>query len=61
MDLWRLKIWDLEKGRFNYRIIYAYQISNHCFHMLAVVHRDFNYEPNHPITKRILNDYSELT
>lgn len=59
-DLWRLKLWDLEDAGLRYRIIYAYEISSHCFHILAVVHRDFDYDPTHLVTQRILNDYAEL-
>lgn len=59
-DLWRLKLWDLEDAGLRYRIIYAYEISTHCFHILAVVHRDFDYERTHPVTQRILNDYANL-
>lgn len=59
-DLWRLKLLDLERAGLHYRIIYAYDIPSHRFHILAVVHRDFNYDANDPITQRILRDYREL-
>lgn len=59
-DLWRLKLWDLEDAGLIYRIIYAYEVSGHCFHILAVVHRDFDYEPTHLVTQRILSDYEDL-
>lgn len=59
-DLWRLKLWDLEDAGLRYRIIYAYDKSSQRFHILAVVHRDFDYEPAHPVTQRILADYAQL-
>jgi hypothetical protein len=64
-NLWRLKIKDLEQlGRhYRYRIIYAFLPRKQHYHVLAVIHRDkFNYEtdPNHPITQRILKAYAIL-
>jgi mRNA-degrading endonuclease RelE of RelBE toxin-antitoxin system len=60
LDLWRLKLWELEDAGLKYRIIYAYKIDSLCFHILAVVHRDFDYDPAHLVTRRILHDYAEL-
>lgn len=64
-DVWRLKIfeWDFTrnvKRTIPYRVIYAYDIKCVTFRILAVVHRDFNYEDDHPITQRILKAYSQL-
>jgi hypothetical protein len=60
LALWRLKLWDLEQDGIRYRIIYAYQIESRCFWVLGVVHRDFNYDFNHPTTKRILAQAAKL-
>ena len=60
-DIWRLKDWELEGLRLNYRVIYAYHIKDRCFHILAIVPRSFNYEENSPISKRIFADYLDLT
>lgn len=60
LDLWRLKLWNLEDAGLMYRIIYAYKINEYCFHILAVVHRDFDYAPEHDVTRRILDDYASL-
>lgn len=60
IDLWRFKIWDLEKVGLQYRVIYFYHVREHCYYVLAIVHRDFNYDPQHPITKRILRDCAAL-
>ncbi|MET4160498.1 hypothetical protein ABIE61_000312 [Marinobacterium sp. MBR-111] len=63
-DLYRIKIWEPDRARaLPYRVIYAYlpldRIAN--FVVLGVIHRkDFNYEPDHSFTKRILHDYHDL-
>ena len=64
-DVWRLKVfeWNLSNARKNvipYRIIYAYDLKCLSFRILAVVHRDFEYENDHPVTQRVLKAYSEL-
>lgn len=59
-DLWRLKIWTKPRGSLRYRIVYAYEASSQQYHVLAIVHRDFNYENDHEITKRILAAYRAL-
>lgn len=61
-DLWRLKLFDLENVGLRYRIIYAYALENgiQTFYILAIVHRDFDYDPIHEITKRLIHTYIEL-
>ena len=59
-DLWRLKIWDLEKQGLMYRIIYAFIPLTKHHHILAIAPREFNYDSSHPISKRILSAYEEL-
>ncbi len=59
-DLWRLKIWTEPKGSLGYRIVYAYEPRSLQYHVLAIVHRDFNYERDHAITQRILKAYKDL-
>lgn len=62
-DLWRLKAWDCEDELIPYRVIYAFHpASPHRktpeLEILAVVERSkYNYERDHPITKRVLRDY----
>jgi mRNA-degrading endonuclease RelE of RelBE toxin-antitoxin system len=57
-DLWRMKYWD----KADYRIIYAFIPATKEHFVLAVVdRRHFNYEQNHPITKRILRAYETIT
>jgi hypothetical protein len=59
-DIWRLKFWELEHQGLPYRVIYALKRGTGDHHVLAVAHRDFDYEPNHPTTQRILRAYEEL-
>lgn len=59
-DLWRLKIWTEPKGSLRYRIVYAYEPRTLQYHVLAIVHRNFNYERDHEITQRILKAYKDL-
>lgn len=53
-DLWRVKIWSLERQGLRYRIIYAFVPKKRHYYVLAVTPRDFNYDGNHEITQRIL-------
>jgi hypothetical protein len=59
-DIWRLKIWELERLRKRYRIIYAYEIPTRSFHVLGIVSRDFDYDPTDPRSQRILRAYKDL-
>lgn len=59
-NLWRLKIWMEPKGSLRYRIVYAYEPRTLQYHVLAVVHRDFDYKRDHEITSRILKAYKDL-
>jgi hypothetical protein len=59
-DIWRLKLWDLEDKGLRYRVIYAFMPRQQNYHILAIAPREFNYDPEHPITKRILRAYQDL-
>lgn len=60
-NLWRIRVWDLDDKGMPYRIIYGYEISRSRYHILGVIHhRNFNYEPTHPFTKRVLRAYDEV-
>lgn len=60
LNIWRLKIWIEPKGSLRYRIVYAYEPKSLQYYVLAVVHRDFDYNTNHEITSRILKAYKDL-
>jgi hypothetical protein len=59
-DLWRVKIWDLEEKGLRYRIVYAFIPGKKHYHVLAIAPRNFNYDPHHELTRRILRDYGNL-
>lgn len=59
-DLWRLKVWSLEDKGLQYRIVYAFVPRRLHYHILAIVHRDFDYDRNHEVTRRILRAYEAL-
>lgn len=59
-NIWRLKIWTEPKGSLHYRIVYAYDPRSLQYYVLAIVHRDFDYKPDHEITKRIIKSYNDL-
>lgn len=59
-NIWRLKVWEMPHGSLPYRIVYAYEPKLLRYHVLAIVHRSFNYKPDHEITKRILKAYDDL-
>lgn len=59
-NIWRLKIWTVPKGSLKQRIVYAYDPTQREYHVLAVVHRDFDYKRDHAVTNRILQAYRDL-
>lgn len=60
LNLWRLKAIELERLGIQYRLIYAFVPNKKCYHLLAIAPRDFDYDPQHETTKRILRTYYEL-
>lgn len=65
-DVWRLKGWDSRNHSIPYRLLYAFFPAGQFrrvpqIEILAAVDRsEYNYEPNHAITIRVLSDYREL-
>ncbi|GEO80709.1 type II toxin-antitoxin system RelE/ParE family toxin [Pararhodospirillum oryzae] len=61
-DVWRLKIFSLERDRepFPYRIIYALDGRDHVYHVLGFMRRDQNYEQDQDFTQRIRERYRRL-
>lgn len=61
LNLWRLKLWDLEREGLKYRVVYAFVPKGRVYHVLAIVARtDFNYELDHPVTQRVLTALADL-
>lgn len=59
-NLWRLKIWDLERAGLKYRIVYAFEPKLQRYKILAIAPRDFDYDEAHPLTQRIRADYDKV-
>lgn len=59
-NLWRLKVWDLEDQGLRYRVVYAFMPRPQDYSVLGIVPREFNYEPSHELTRRILAAYEDL-
>lgn len=59
-NLWRLKIWNLEDLGTRYRVIYAFDPRSGCYYILAVLHRDFDYDEKHPRVRQLLDSYDRL-
>lgn len=59
-DLWRLKIWELEKQRLRYRIIYAYERGKQRYYVLGILPRKISYDTSDPRVQRVLAAYQDL-
>lgn len=59
-NIWRIKIWDLERIRLQYRIVYAFDALNDRYYILGVFRRDWNYLDSDPRTQRIIAAYDRL-
>jgi hypothetical protein len=58
--LWRLRLFDVPGVAASSRIIYAFHPVRRCYHVLGIVPREFNYEPSHSLSRRIVFAYKEL-
>lgn len=58
--LWRARLFYIENGAANYRIIYAFHPGERRYYILGIVPREFDYEPSHPLSQRIVACYNEL-
>lgn len=59
-NLWRLKLWNLENVGIRYRVVYALDPRISRYFVLAVLHRDFNYDENHPRVRHLIEIYDRL-
>jgi len=59
-DLWRLKVWDLEDKGLQYRVVYAFMPGKSQYHVLGIVSREFDYDPHHELSRRIIAAYENL-
>ena len=58
--LWRIRLLWLDSNARDYRIIYAFNPAEMRYYILGVVLKEFNYDINHEITKRIIAAYNKL-
>ncbi len=60
LNLWRLKLLGLEGDAKKLRIIYAFHPREYRYYVLGIVPREFNYDPQHPISQRVVAAYRDL-
>lgn len=65
LNLWRIALYRLDvgvkhKAQIPYRVLYGYDQPCFTFRVLGILPRDFNYDPNHELCKRIVNSYHDL-
>jgi mRNA-degrading endonuclease RelE of RelBE toxin-antitoxin system len=60
LNIWRVRLLQLNSAARDYRIIYAFNPPEMRYYVLGVVHRQFNYDITHEITKRIVAAYDNL-
>lgn len=58
--LWRARLFNVTGAAASHRIIYAFHPVERRYYVLGIVPRDFNYDPDHPLSKRIIRTYGEL-
>lgn len=58
--LWRIRLFDVPGVAASHRIIYAFHGIQRRYYILGIVPRDFDYDPQHRFTKRIIIAYREL-
>jgi hypothetical protein len=65
-DIWRLKAWESNSHSIPYRLLYGYFQAGQFRKiplveiLAAVARKTYNYEPDHPITLRVIADYNAL-
>jgi anti-sigma-K factor RskA len=58
--LWRLRLFNVPGVAASSRIIYALHPIERRYYVLGIVPREFDYEPSHPLSQRIINTYKDL-
>jgi hypothetical protein len=59
-DLRYLKVWEIENRGEKFRVIYAHNPRTDIVHILGIAPREFDYDPDHEFTKRVVADYDKL-
>jgi hypothetical protein len=55
-----LKVWEIENKGERFRAVYAHNPATDIVHVLGIAPRNFDYDPNHAFTKRVVADYDKL-
>ncbi|MDR1164141.1 MAG: hypothetical protein LBM17_09990 [Candidatus Accumulibacter sp.] len=58
--LWRLRLFNVPMGAALRRIVYTFHPKERRYYVLGIVPRDFDYDPSHPLSKRIVRVCAEL-
>lgn len=58
--LWRIRLFAVPGVAASHRIVYAFHGTQRRYYILGIVPRDFDYDPQHPYTQRIVSAYREL-
>ena len=59
-NLWRLRLLYLKNAAANHRIVYCFHPIENRYYVLGIVEREFDYDINHPKSRRILATYDAL-
>jgi hypothetical protein len=59
-NLYRLKVWSLESGATKWRVVYGLDPRNSTYYIFGVAPRNFDYDPHHPFTRRVMASYDRL-
>jgi hypothetical protein len=55
-----LKVWEIENAEERFRVVYAHNPATDIVHILGIAPREFDYDPDHEFTKRVVADYDKL-
>ncbi|MFM2465127.1 hypothetical protein P0D87_15905 [Paraburkholderia sp. RL17-368-BIF-A] len=58
--IYRLKIWDMDGGLLDQRVLHAYDGRSACTHILGILHRDYAYDTAHEKVRRCVEDYDAI-
>lgn len=53
LNVWRVKLWSLERQGLQYRVIYVFQPVEQRYYVCAIAPRGWNYDEQHPISQRV--------
>jgi len=59
-NLWRLKVWNLERRAHRYRVIYAFVPSKGYHYVLGIMPREIDYERDDDFIRRVERAYDDV-